>query len=1186
MLVTETQAREKLKSLLDDFNKLSAEDRKTMSEASVVRQFVDRLLEEVLGWPIKDPQRYKYEMHTQAGRPDLTLFPEKGGVIFVEAKRFGIIKQLEEARYTVSGVITPGQMALPGMATDRTAEEQQAINYAFANGGTWAILTNFEKLRLFNAKRDWLVLSFEEPTAYLREFDQLWQLSYQNVLNGSLDALSNQRYARDIDSTYLDFINEWRLKLAQDIAKRKSVNRWAVNTDGSLKLTELRAVVQRFLDRLVIARFAEDWLVIPAGTVRDFHELRQRNPYSFTLDKQLDQFFRQFDERHNSALFAYGLVDKANFSDGVLLPLLDKLYEVRYRAMPADILGNTYEQYLGKALALQNGSVTTRDNLETRKKQGSYYTPQVIVQYIVDNSLGRYLYGTANGKPDGEPLPDETRKTSTDIRELRVLDSACGSGSFLIYAFKVLAEFYQNESKRLEQEGEAKRLELAKQGMTSPLELQIQLTPYTSEIERIRNYPRLILETHIYGVDLDPAAAEIATVNLMMRAMENRSQEKRLPLILNQSIKVGNGLVGIKADDPRMNGHQTALAELIAMRHELTTDPDKGKPSPEVDTDQASSMTLEEAMLIVNPKAREQMINRIIEREENPDSTPVYDPSHESYERLKAKTDDLTRQLDEHLKPHFTNLDRVRPFHWGAEFPEVFYKEDGTLRDNPGFTIVFGNPPWEILKPDLREFYAQFDELIESRYNRTQVEKRIAELDAEDPRRRSEFDAINTAVAATTTFLRVSGDYTRQGRGDAATHKLFLERMYTLLQRDGRLGYVVPSGIYTDLGTKDLREMMLNEGSIQYIYSFSNERFFFPGVDHRFKFCMLGAHRGKQTDGFWAAFRFNPRVAVAPDDLPMFLGDKSNQIYVRQSLLERFSPESLSVMEFQNKQDYEIAEKIYKDWMLLGIQAPDMWNLKFGQEFHMANDSQLFNETKSGLPLYEGKMIHQFNDHFAEPSYWIEESKGIDSLARTQTADWFRGYRFAFREVASSTNERTSIATVLPPNSFAGHTLWVGVAPDEKILLYYVGVINSYCVDWLVRFKGGTHVTLFLMKSLPIPRLTAGNPTFDAIVERAARLTCTRPEFADLWQSVMDTPYPLNPLPASPVNGGGARPAVDPAERQQLRDEIDALVAHLYGLSREEYDHILGTFPLVFPDSDAGRARRAATLAAFDAAGK
>ncbi len=1124
MPITETQARENLKRLLDDFDKLSPEDRRTMSEASVVRQFIDRLLEEVLGWPIKDPQRYKYEMHTQVGRPDLTLFPETGGVIFVEAKRFGIIKQLEEARYTVSGVITPGQMALPGMATDRTPEEQQAINYAFANGGTWAILTNFEKLRLFNAKRDWLVLSFEEPSAYLREFDQLWQLSYENVLNSSLDALSNQRYARDIDSAYLDFINEWRLKLAQDLATRKDKNKWSLNTDGSLKLTELRAVVQRFLDRLVIARFAEDWLVIPAGTVRQFYELRQSNRYSFSLDQQLDQFFRRFNEEHNSALFAYGLVDEADFSDDVLLPLLTKLYEVRYRAMPADILGNTYEQYLGKALALQNGSVTTRDNLETRKKQGSYYTPQVIVQYIVDNSLGRYLYATANGKADGEPLPDETRKTSADIRDLRVLDSACGSGSFLIYAYRVLAEFYEGEAKRWEREGEAKRLELAKQGMTSPLDLQIQLTPYTSEIERIRDYPRLILEHHIYGVDLDPQAAEIATVNLIMRAMEGRHREKLLPLILNQNVKVGNGLVGLKADDARMDAVRPQLVQIQALRATLVRVPQGAEH-------EAALGELETVSAEVRQKLDEVMNNP---------HPPTPSPSGRG----------------EKAKPHFSDLERVRPFHWGAEFPEAFYNDDGTLKDNPGFTVVFGNPPWEILKPDLREFYAQFDELIESRYNRAQVEARIAELDTEDPRRRTEFDAINVGVAATTTFLRANGDYTRQGRGDAATHKLFLERMYSLLENDGRLGYVVPSGIYTDLGTKDLREMLLNEGSIQYIYSFSNERFFFPGVDHRFKFCMLGAHKGQQTDGFWAAFRFDPRVAVVPDELPVFLGDLSNKIYIKQTSLQRFSPESLGVMEFQTKKDYEIAEAIYGQWPSMGEEISDSWNVKFTREFDMTNDRALFNSNKVGRPLYEGKTIHQYDAFYGQPQYWINEEAASQRLQnKNESGSDYKNSRIGVRAVARSTDERTLICALLPPNVFCGNSLLavMGNQLSDEVKLFLQGVLNSYCMDFILRQKVAANINMFYLYQLPIPRLTAGNPTFDALVERAAKLTCTRPEFADLWQSVMGSQWDANAA-ATAAN-----------ERQTLRDEIDALVAHLYGLSARRIRSHFGDVPAGFP---------------------
>jgi hypothetical protein len=129
----------------------------------------------------------------------------------------------------------------------------------------------------------------------------------------------------------------------------------------------------------------------------------------------LSQFYRGFDANHNSALFAPDTADQASFSDEALMPLIAKLYEARYRSMPADIIGNTYEQYLGQVLVRDNGAVAARDNLETRKKQGTYYTPQVIVRYLVDNSLGRYLYGTRDGQPDGEPVDGETRKTAADI---------------------------------------------------------------------------------------------------------------------------------------------------------------------------------------------------------------------------------------------------------------------------------------------------------------------------------------------------------------------------------------------------------------------------------------------------------------------------------------------------------------------------------------------------------------------------------------------------------------------------------------------------------------------------------------------------------------------------------------------------------------------------------------------------
>ncbi|MBZ0314769.1 MAG: hypothetical protein K8L91_00005, partial [Anaerolineae bacterium] len=549
-------------------------------------------------------------------------------------------------------------------------------------------------------------------------------------------------------------------------------------------------------------------------------------------------------------------------------------------------------------------------------------------------------------------------------------------------------------------------------------------------------------------------------------------------------------------------------------------------------------------------------------------------PEHERAIRdLQAATAAAKTDLNAALAPHFTDLEAVNPFHWAIEFPEVFVDEHGQPLDNPGFTIILGNPPWEILKPDLREFYAQFDENIESRYTREKAEKRIAELNAEDPNRLNSYEAQKHRIEESATYFRQSPDYIRQSGGDTATHKLFLERSYHLLNAKGRIGYVVPSGIYSDQGTKDLREMLFSEGRIESLVSLTNGlvggEAYFPDIHRSFKITFLGAQKGVASDEFAAIFRIDPRGVPKPDELFSVLDNPENWMHVKRDLIMRFDPTDQTIMEFQSPIDYELAEKIYGEWPLLGQDIPNQWNLHFANEFHMANDSHLFNQQHVGFPLYEGKMIHQFESAYDVPRYWIDEATGIADLARSRAAHWYKQYRFAYREIARSTDERTCIAGVIPPNTFAGHTLWVGIAPSEKTLLYYVGIINSFCVDWIVRFKAGTHVTLFLMKSLPIPRLNEGHPTFDAIVRRAAQLTCTRPEFAALWESVMGETWDTS------------KGVTDSAARQQLRDEIDALVAQLYGLSAAEFEHILGTFPLVFPNTPEGEAKKAKLLATF-----
>lgn len=644
MQLSEKTARQHLSGLLDSYYELvHSKDFELASESDVL-VFIERLFRDVLGWPTEDITRFQREKRVaNRMRVDRILNLDDGDRIFIEAKRFGSLNRL-----TDDWALAPSQMSLPGMASDRTPEEQQAINYAFQNDGTWAILTNFQVFRLFNARRDWLVFSFEAPRAYEIDFDLLWQLSWDNLNRGSLQALNSQRWTPEVDTEYLQFINRQREQLAIDITLNRQANGWAYTEDGELRIGLLREVVQRFLDRLVVVRFAEDHFVIPPETLRQFYNVRRANEYyTPELGVYLRDFFMRFDAQHNSALFANSEVDEAVFSDDVLLPLIEELYAARYRAMPADVMGNTYEQYLGKTLVADNGTVVTQDNLETRKKQGSYYTPQYIVQYIVDQTLGKYLYATHDGKPNGVALPDGRRKTYEDIQDLRVLDSACGSGSFLIYAYEVLADFYQSEVSRLGEQRNEIVQQLAKSNGEIPLEAQVKAQRIINARDRLRDtFRNHILERHLYGVDYDPQAAEIAVVNLMMRAMERKGKSMRLPLLLNQNIKVGNSIVGLKPDDPRLQENADELSTIRRLRAELI-------------------------------------------------ATSNLDSRHSE---IISELDSVSAGLYERLAQGFaklnTDVKTSQPFHWAVEFPEAFVSEDGQSLDNPGFHFIFGNPPY------------------------------------------------------------------------------------------------------------------------------------------------------------------------------------------------------------------------------------------------------------------------------------------------------------------------------------------------------------------------------------------------------------------------------------------------------------------------------------------------------------
>jgi hypothetical protein len=372
-----------------------------------------------------------------------------------------------------------------------------------------------------------------------------------------------------------------------------------------------------------------------------------------------------------------------------------------------------------------------------------------------------------------------------------------------------------------------------------------------------------------------------------------------------------------------------------------------------------------------------------------------------------------------------------------------------------------------------------------------------------------------------------------------------------LLKPGGQCGIVIPSGIYTDLGSKQLREMLFGETRISGLFGFENRRMIFEGVDSRFKFVVLTFEKGGETETFPTAFM---RYDVA--ELERF--PRYGALDISVELIRQLAPDSISIMEFKNEVDVRIAQKMRK-FPLLGEKLENTWNLVLGNEFHMTNDSALF-KTKQGagcLPLYEGKMIHQFMHTLTFPRYWVNEQEGRKALLG-RTADTYQTlnyqeYRLGHRSIARSTDKRTMIATILPQNVFFGHSINANrnTLTSQELLLI-TSLLNSFVVDFSLRQRVSANLTMFYIYQLPVPRPAEQNIIYKMIIERAAKLICTTPEFQKLWEAIMpDTVWSLDVV------------AVEKDKRDVLRAEIDGLVAHLYELTAEEFSHILDTFPQV-----------------------
>ncbi|HLD38131.1 MAG TPA: N-6 DNA methylase [Candidatus Nanoarchaeia archaeon] len=461
------EAKEKIKKLIEKYEEAKTSGRlKLYSEEETKKGFIEPLFE-ILGWDISNKKEVSLEESISSQRVDYGFYLNDRIKFYLEAKKFSVDLYSEDCA-------------------------NQAVRYSFNKGAVWAVLTNFETLIIFNAQdierkltdKKLLTIHYNE---YADKFDKLWLLSKEAFEKDSLDKYGEE-VGKKIEKVPISSLLYKDLQQCREILI-KDLSQWNKNISSD----DLDEGVQKILDRLLFIRVAEDRGVEPATLIPMAREYYSRKDQKETLYQTMIEKFRELDAFYNSNLFSkHPFEDWEEFSGATakvinILYGKDGYYEYDFKAMPSDVLGAVYENYLSHRLSKSKKGTTVSKDAGKRKEQGIYYTPSYIVDYIVKNALG--------------PVLDKCRSIR-DIKKIKVLDPACGSGSFLVKAVDIIADKYKGFGYKDE--------ELLK---------------------------RQIIDENIYGVDLDTQAVEITRLNLLINALSERT--KFSPL---KNIKNGNSL--------------------------------------------------------------------------------------------------------------------------------------------------------------------------------------------------------------------------------------------------------------------------------------------------------------------------------------------------------------------------------------------------------------------------------------------------------------------------------------------------------------------------------------------------------------------------------------------------------------------------------------------------------------------
>ena len=1276
---------------------------------AVTEQEIVRPVLEALGWADYLPQQGSSgnedipdhllfadtDSKERAGAKSSARVRYKDALVVEESKRLG---RSLDARGADSGnrSRTPHGQIL-GYLTTADVESDGRIRWGIlTNGGVWRLYDHLSRPRATGYFEVDLENALEpENEDALRAFYLLFRRESFILQDGAVATFLEAALAEG---------KRYEAQVAQDLSSvvftrvfPSLVNALAEKSGEDLPVVRQAALI--FLYRLLFVLYAEDRGLLPVNDTR-YDDYGMRKPVRDHVavrmaggDVLSDSAARYYNDLmtlcrlidmgdasiglppYNGGLFAPDaapLLGKVELSDKVVAPIVYDLSHtetkgerrfVNYRDMSVQQLGSIYERLLEQEPVRDDGgAIVVRPNPYARKDSGSFFTPQELVDLIVDRTVKplveerleafekRAAELSSDRRPRSERLAELVKLDPAEAAlDLKILDPAMGSGHFLVTAVDTLSDWI---AERVENPGdvpewmegeyvsplvervEAIRQDIIGRARESDWALdESQLTDQTI----IR---RMVLKRCIYGVDKNALTVELAKVSLWLHSFTVGA-----PLsFLDHHLRCGDSLIGLRVTDAtsELNRLGGLFASSAIAGAEAAT---SGMQRIEEMSDADVSEVRESASLFREVEGTTADLRGLLDflcglgwltagmkkTAQRDFEAPLLDflaqNSQSAYELLArgpGAVDEVNPGNLDGSESDFEKLwgdarsisEREGFLHWEVAFPGV-WRGWQDARPQGGFDAVIGNPPWDRIKLQEVEWFATRAPRLALAPTAAARRALIRELREQGDPLVDDFDAAKKQADGLGQLVRRSGDYPLLGGGDINLYSLFVERAMGLVKPDGFVGLLTPSGIYADKTAARFFKSVSTVGRVSGLFDFENRKIFFKDVHASFKFCVLafGGEERRFPETECAFFLHDTDTIndsercfpLAPDDFT------------------RVNPNTGTAPVFRSRRDADITRRIYERHPVLvdrsGGGERKAWPVRYNRMFDMTNDSHLFrtgaqldaegfypvegNRWKRGdelyLPLYQGRMIHQFdhransvrfnpesthNPYLSEP---VSDIQHADPKFLPQTQYWVpaadveptlpkaRGWTLGFRNIGRPTDERTIIATLLPYAGFGNSTqlLLPAMGADALDMSCLAANLSNFVLDFVASAKvQGANINWFIVEQLPViapddyDRQFGDKTAREIVREHVLELTYTAHDMEPFARDL----------------GYKGRPFVwDDEDRRHLRARLDALYFHLYGLSREDAGYVMDTFPIVRREDEAkfGRYRTREMVLAY-----